>query len=294
MNRRHFLAATTAAPAALASAQPADSLPKRARLKPALCAYSFRQELQKKTMTYEDLVRSCVEWDVDGLDMTVYWVPSTERQWLHSLRRLAYRCGIQIYSIAVRTELTRAEQKDRDTEVENIRRWVDVASALGAGHIRVFGGYLRGGVTEEQAVPWVVECLQRGAEYAGSQGVILGLENHGGITTRAARILEILHKTDSPWVGINLDTGNFTEDPFRQMEMCLPYAVNVQVKSEMVHEDGKRGPQDWDRVVRLVASGGYKGYLSLEYEAKEPAPKAVPRLLAQLRSLCQKHSAPAA
>ncbi len=294
MNRRSFLAASALAPAALGFAQTGDALPKRARLKPALCAYSFRQELQKKSMTYEDLVRSCVEWDVDGLDMTVYWVPSTERQWLHSLRGLAYLGGVEIYSIAIRTELTRAEQKDRDAEVENIRRWVDVASALGAGHIRVFGGYLRGGITEEQAVPWVVECLQRGAEYAGAQGVILGLENHGGITTRADRILEIVRKTGSPWVGINLDTGNFTEDPYRQMEMCLPHAVNVQVKSEMVHEDGKRGPQDWDRVVRLVAAGGYKGYLSLEYEAKEPAPTAVPRLLGQLRDLCRKYSAPSA
>lgn len=271
-------------------AQPAESLPRKARLKPALCAYSFRQDLQSKAKTYEDLVRACVDWDVDGLDMTVYWAPSTERAWLHSLRRLAYRCGVQIYSIAIRTELTRAEQKERDAEVENIRRWVDVAAALGAGHVRVFGGYLRGGVTEEQASPWVVECLQRGAEYAGSSGVILGLENHGGITTRAERILEIVRKVNSPWVGINLDTGNFPQEPWRQMEMCLPHAVNVQVKSEMTHEDGKRGPQDWERVVKLVASSGYKGYLSLEYEAKEPAATAVPRLLGELRALCRKYS----
>ncbi len=291
MNRRSFLAVSAALPAGLVAAEPQEALPKKARLKPALCAYSFRRDLASKARSYEDLVRSCVEWDVDGLDMTVYWMPSTERAWLHSLRRLAYRCGISIYSIAIRTELTRAAQKDRDAEVENIRRWVDVASALGAGHIRVFGGYLRGGVTEEQAVPWVVECLQRGAEIAGGQGVILGLENHGGITARAERILEIVRKVNSPWVAINLDTGNFPQDPWRQMEMCLPYAANVQVKSEMVHEDGKRGPQDWDRVVKLVASAGYKGYLSLEYEAKEPAAAAVPRLLGELRALCRKYSA---
>ena len=37
--------------------------------------------------------------------------------------------------------------------------------------------------------------------------------------------------------------------------------------------------------------GGYKGYLSLEYEAKEPAATAVPRRLAELRTLCAKYSA---
>lgn len=290
MNRRTFLS-SAAAPALLAGQPSSGALPKRARLKPALCAYSFRQDLQSKKRSYEDLVRSCVEWDVDGLDMTVYWVPSTDPAWLHSLRRLAYRCGIEIYSIAIRTQLTKPDRAARDAEVENIRKWVDAAAHLGAGHIRVFGGNVPNTATEEQAVPWVIDCLQRGAEIAGSRGILLGLENHGGICTRAERILEIVRKVNSPWVGVNLDTGNFRSRAFEQMQMCLPDAVNVQVKSEMTYDDGKRGPQDWDRVVKLIAAGGYKGYLSLEYEAAEPAATAVPRGLAELRALCRKYSA---
>jgi sugar phosphate isomerase/epimerase len=279
MNRREWLASMAALP-----------LEKKARLRPALCAYSFRNELQKKLMTYEDLVVKAVEWEIDGLDMTVYWLPTTERAWLLDLRRKAYRLGVEIYSISVRTELTKPQQADRDAQVAEIRKWVDVAAALGAGHIRVFGGNVPKGVTEEQAVPWVVECLKRGGEYAGQHGVILGLENHGGICTRAERILEMVKKTDSPWVAINLDTGNFRTEAFKQIEMCLPYSANVQVKAEMTFDDGTRGPQDWDKVVSIIAASGYKGYLALEYEAKEPAPTAVPRLLGQLRELTRKYS----
>jgi sugar phosphate isomerase/epimerase len=279
MNRREWLASMAALP-----------LEKKARLRPALCAYSFRNELQKKLMTYVDLVVKAVEWEIDGLDMTVYWLPTTERAWLLDLRRKAYRLGVEIYSISVRTELTKPQQADRDAQVAEIRKWVDVAAALGAGHIRVFGGNVPKGVTEEQAVPWVVECLKRGGEYAGQHGVILGLENHGGICTRAERILEMVKKTDSPWVAINLDTGNFRTEAFKQIEMCLPYSANVQVKAEMTFDDGTRGPQDWDKVVSIIAASGYKGYLALEYEAKEPAPTAVPRLLGQLRELTRKYS----
>lgn len=289
MHRRQFFLTTAAASAAgIAPAQPA--APGRARLKPALCAYSFRNELQKKVLSYEDLIRKCVEWDVDGIDMTVYWFPSTDPAWLAGLRRLAYTQNIAIYSIAVRTEFTKPDQAARDAEVESVRKWVDVADRLGAGHIRVFGGNVPKTATEEQAVPWVVECLQRGAEYAGKRGIILGLENHGGICTTAARMLEMVGKANSPWVQINLDTGNFRTDAFAQMRRCLPLAANVQVKSEMTFDDGTRGPQDWEKVVKLIAGGGYKGYLSLEYEAKEPAPTAVPRKLAELRDLCRKHS----
>lgn len=280
MNRREWLATMAALP-----------LEKKARLRPALCAYSFRVELQNKSLSYEDLITKAVEWEIDGLDMTVYWLPTTERQWLLNLRRKAFRMGVEIYSISVRTEMTKAAQADRDGQVAEVRKWVDVASALGAGHIRVFGGNVPKGVEEEAAVPWVVECLKRGAEYAGQHGVILGLENHGGICTRAERILEMVKKADSPWVAINLDTGNFRSEAFRQIEMCLPYAANVQVKAEMTFDDGKRGPQDWNKVVGMIAASGYKGYLALEYEAKEPAPTAVPRLLGELKQLSLKYSA---
>jgi sugar phosphate isomerase/epimerase len=231
-----------------------------------------------------------VDLNVDGIDMTVYWVPTEAPEWYADLRKLSYRANVHIYSIAVRTELTKATQADRDKEVTSLNKWIDLASVIGATHLRVFGGNVPKGATEELAVPWVVECLKRSGDYAGKKGIILGMENHGGICTRADRMIEMIQKVGSPWVGMNLDTGNFRTEAFKQMEMCLPYAVNVQLKSEMTFDDGTRGPQDWDRVVKLIAGGGYKGYIAIEYEAKEPAPTAMPRLLGQLNTLCRKYS----
>jgi sugar phosphate isomerase/epimerase len=286
MTRRSLIAAAAAAVALpLASAEK----PRRARLRSAICAYSFRKSLEDKTMSYDDLVRLAVETNVDGLDMTVYWFPSTSDDFLLPLRRLAYRNGVEIYSISVRTEMTRATPEGRDKEVAAIRNWVDVAHKLGAGHIRVFGGSVPKGTSEEEAAGWVVDVLKRGAEYAATRGVILGLENHGGITARAQRIIEIVKRVDSPWVGINLDTGNFNSSVTPQIEMCLPWAVNVQVKAEMRDAQGNRVPQDWDAVIGMVARSGYKGYLALEYEAREDPATAVPRLLAQLNTIVRKH-----
>lgn len=281
MQRRLFLSSLAAA-AALANSG--------ARLRTGLNAYSFRRELQAKTMTYEDIVHRAVEWDIDGLDLTVYWFPSNGPEFTLPLRRLAYLNGVEIYSISVRSELTKAAAEDRRKEVESLYRWIDVANSLGASHIRVFGGNVPKGATEEQAVPWVVECLLRASDYAAARGVILGLENHGGITLRAERIIEIVKKVDSPWVKINLDTGNFRSQVFEQIQMCLPLTVNIQVKVEAPDESGKRVPQDWERVVKMVAASGYKGYLALEYEAQEPALQAVPRHMARIRELTRRHS----
>jgi sugar phosphate isomerase/epimerase len=176
--------------------------------------------------------------------------------------------------------MTRATPEQREKELADLRKWVDVAVKLGARHIRVFGGDVPKGVTEDDAASWVVEVLKRGAEYAGANGVILGLENHGGITARAERIIDIVKRVDSPWVAVNLDTGNFRTDPLPQIQQCIPYAANVQVKANT----------EWDRIIGMLASAGYRGYLALEYEAAEPAPSAVPKLIGKLRELCAKYS----
>jgi L-ribulose-5-phosphate 3-epimerase len=261
-----------------------------ARLRTAICAYSFREALKDKTLTYEDLVRMAVEQDVDGLDLTVYWFPNTSDEFLLPLRQLAYRMCVEIYSISIRTDMCKPAGDLREKEVAELKRWVDAADKLGASHIRVFGGRIPNGSTEDQAADWAAETLKRCAEYSGSKGVFLGLENHGGITERAETIIRIIKKADSPWVGISVDTGNFSRDGYEQLEMCVPYAVNVQVKTEIRVEAGKREPQDWDRIVGMLAKAGYKGYLALEYEAKEDPATAVPRHMKELRRLVRKYS----
>jgi sugar phosphate isomerase/epimerase len=285
MNRRDLLKIL---PALIATSQFPAAAAGKARLRSAICAYSFREPLQKKTMTYDDLVRLAVELDVDGLDLTVYWFPNTSPEFLLPLRRLAYRSAVEIYSISVRTEMTQATSELQQKEVGELKRWIDAAEKLGAGHIRVFGGRVPKGASEQQAAGWVVEVLKRGADYAMQKGIILGLENHGGITEKADTIIDIIKRVDSPAVAINLDTGNFNRNAYAQIEKCIPYAANVQVKVEIRGENGQREDSDWGRIVNVLSAGGYRGYLALEYEEKEDPAIAVRRLIPKLNQLVQR------
>ena len=296
MHRRHLLktlpAAALSAVAPLSAATPRTGNGGRARIRSALCAYSYREALASGEMTYEDLVDVAVENDIDGLDLTVYWLPKTGLdEALMSLRRKAYLSAVEIPAIAIRSNLCKPEPRDREVEVAWLSYWVDIAHKLGASHIRVFGGRVPEGHTEDQAAEWVVEILKRAADDAGKKGVILGLENHGGITLYAKRIVQMVKAVDNPWVGINLDTGNFHSDPYNQIEMCVPYAVNSQAKTEIRFEDGHYEACDWERIMKMFARAGYKGYVSLEYSAKEPAVTAVPKHLARLHKLTRKYSA---
>ena len=284
MNRISFCQTLLAAPWALAAAG-------RPRLKSAICAYSYRTALEKRTLAYEDLIRLAVENEIDGLDLTVYWFPTVENSFLLPLKRLAYRQGVEIYSISVRTNMCQPTAELRDKELAEVRKWVDVAATLGAGHIRVFGGNVPKTSTEDEAAKWVVDILGRGAEYAGSRGVILGLEKHGGITAKASRIVDILKRVNSPWAQVNLDTGNFDEDAYEQIAEILPYTANVQFKTEIRVEKGRRVESDWDRLTKMLVDGGYRGYMALEYEGKDDALTAMPPLLKKLNGLARKYSA---
>jgi L-ribulose-5-phosphate 3-epimerase len=295
MNRRSFL--TTACAAVVAAATPAARLrqtsPGKARFRTGLVAYSYRQALQSKTMTYEDLIRIAVETGTDGVDMTVYWLPSTADDYLLTLRRFAYKNRVEIYSIGTRVQLAQPTAELREKQLEELRKWLDVAQKVGATHVRVFGGAKPAGATLDQAVGFAAETLKRGAEYAGARGLILGVEDDGGITDYAKETIEIVKRADSPWAGMNLDIGNFRPPAvYDQIEMSIPYAVSTHVKTTVALDDGKtRAPFDLDRVFKMFAAHGFRGYMGLEYEAPEDPATAVPGHLRRLKELAVKYSA---
>jgi sugar phosphate isomerase/epimerase len=296
MNRRDLLISLPALATATRLAPSAHAAAGRGRLRSAICCYSYRNELDPKKgkMTYQDVISTAVELGIDGVDMTVYWFPpDAGDDFLLPLKSFAFKNGVEIFSISVSTTMTQPTRELQDQEVEKLKKWIDVAERLGAGHIRVFGGRVPKEATIEQASGWVVEVMKRGCDYSGKRGIFLGLENHGGITEKADTMIDIVKRVGSPWAGINVDTGNFNADPYEQLAKCMPYAVAVQVKT-MIAGSGterRREPSDWDRIAGMLVKAGYRGYLALEYEDKEPAPTAMPRLLKKLDDICRKHSA---
>ena len=100
-------------------------------------------------------------------------------------------------------------------------------------------------------------------------GIFVGVENHGQLT--AAQVLEIVKGVDSPWFGINLDTGNFhSDDPYADLSACAPYAVNVQLKVKMKNSAGEVFDPDYERISKILTDANYRGYLVLEFEEKQP------------------------
>lgn len=267
---------------------------KMPRLFSGCCAYSYRSLLTKGQMTYEQFIEKAVQLQLDGVDMTAYYFKSTDPAYLANLRWFAYKNAMPFSGAACGSSMVQADAAKRAQVLEDIKKWVDVSDQLGASHLRVFAGKLPEGASLKEATGWVVDTMKAASDYSGKKGIVLGLEDHSGVSQSADVCLEIMHRVDSPYARINLDITHFipspTQDAYAQIAACIPYATVSHIRDRF--DDGT--PIDMDRVWKLYADAGHKGYMSVEYEGDVhggvPAEIGVPELVAKVRALCRKYS----
>ncbi|MBK1833148.1 sugar phosphate isomerase/epimerase family protein [Roseibacillus ishigakijimensis] len=266
------------------------------RIRLALAAYSFRDYFpyskerkvaevpEEVRMNMPKFIRYCAQHGLDGAELTSYhFNPDDTAEDFLACRHQAHINGVSIAGTAIGNNFSHPkDSSERARQMEYVRTWIDRAALMGAPHIRVFAGVPPKGVSEEELEANAISALAEAAEYAGSKGIFLGIENHDSIST-PERLLRITRGVDSPWVGINLDTGNFRGgDPYAAIAECAPYAVNVQLKVRLDIE-GKKVEADIPRIVRLLREANYQGFLVLEYEETANPYEAIPPLLETLR-----------
>jgi sugar phosphate isomerase/epimerase len=293
-SRRRFLTSGTAVAAAALARPVLPAAPVARvggpRLKLGLAAYSLRDHLTGQVapaMTLEGFVEQSARWQLDGVELTSYYFPEEITPWyLGRLRRLCYVLGLGIIGCPIRNDFTWPAGPERDREIAHVRKWIDYAGDLGAPTMRIFAGDLKPGQTLAEARKNCAESIEACLDHAARRGVLLGLENHGGIVAEADTLLAIVKAVDSEFCGINLDSGNFkTADPYGDFERCAPWAISVQIKTEVQPRDQEKRPADLARIVEIIKRSGFRGYATLEYEADEAALTAVPRDLERLRAL---------
>jgi sugar phosphate isomerase/epimerase len=252
-------------------------------MKLSCCAYSYRDLLTAGRMRMEGFLDTCVELGFDGAELTQYYFPEESDAYLAHVKREALRRGLDVSGTAVGGNFSHPDAEAREKQIAHVTDWVEKSARLGSPVLRVFAGGCPKGVEEEVAVGWVQEGLEGCAGAAARFGVVLALENHGGLTGTADGVLGLLEPfSESPWVGLNLDFGNFTGPIYEQYARCAPLAVTTHAKVT-VRQGEEREAVDYRRVVRLMREAGYRGYLAIEYEEPDDPVVGVDRFAAYLR-----------
>ena len=265
---------------------------KQGHVRLALAAYSFRKQFafmkgnpqtpDGKSMNMFEFIDYCADLQCAAELTSYFFPPDADDTYFLKLKRHAYLLGVPIVGTAIGNNFTRPKGTKLNQEIEDAKKWIDRAAVMGAPHIRFFAGTRKQLESSPKIKKNAIESLQSCVDYAAEKGVFVGVENHGDLT--ADQVLEIVEAIKSDWFGVNLDTGNFfSDDPYRDIAKCAPFAVNIQFKVKMKNEKREVSDADFDRVAEIISRSKYRGYVVLEFEEEKPF-QHVPKELEKLRA----------
>jgi sugar phosphate isomerase/epimerase len=223
---------------------------------------------------------------------------------LQKLKRQAHSLGLALMGFSTHQGFVNPDRQERHTNVQKTLYQIDLAHRLGIptmrintgrwGTIKSFDDFMAkkgiepapAGHTHREAFEWVVDSLEKLLPRAEECGVVLGLENHWGLGRTADGVLRIVEQISSPWLQITLDTGNFLEDSYEQMERMAASSVPLALVQAKTYYGGGRWytlDLDYGRIAGVLRKHNYRGWISLEFEGNEDPRTGVPRSLELLR-----------
>jgi sugar phosphate isomerase/epimerase len=293
--RRQFLAAGAGLAIAAAPVAAIDPIrrPGKPHIRLSIAGYSYRKYLgldqkPKPPMDYDEFVEIAADMDLDAVEFTQYYFRETSPEYLAHLKGKCTRLGLDVSGTAINDNFTTSDPAKLKEQHQHVRNWVEHTARLGGKTVRIFSGGVDKGDTEDKARARCAEAIQEACDFAGKYGIYLALENHGGITTTIDQILRLVQEVKHDWFGVNFDTGNFrSPDPYADLTRLAPYAVVVQIKTEIQRAGQKKEDADLSRLIGILRDAHYRGYVALEYEADEEPKTAIPRHIEALKKLAR-------
>lgn len=272
--------------AALAQQQTQNA--KLLRLKISLNAYSFNEPLRNGSMNLFDLLNFCAVNGFDAVDLTGYYFPGYPEvptdEYLFGLKRKAFQLGLEISGTGIRNNFAEPDEIKRKGDIQLINKWIECAAKMGAPVIRIFSGtQLPDGYSWEQVAAWMIKDIRECIAYGKKHGVVVAVQNHNDFIQTADQAEKLIKMADSEWFGLILDIGSYrTGDPFSQIAQTARYAVNWQIKENM-YINGREEKTDLKRLMDIIKSSGYCGYLPIETLGSGDPKIKVPVFLAEVK-----------
>jgi sugar phosphate isomerase/epimerase len=250
-------------------------------MKLGMTMYSFNRYARQGKIDVPGFIRWAADAGLESVDLLAYyWKNESDEP--EEARALIDDLGLELAAYAVGNNFVQADKAKFQAQVDVVRRGIEMAHRLGAPVMRIFGGHAPD-MPQPDAFKLAAEGIALVVDEAEDAGVVLAVENHGGVPGTSEEVVELLQEIDSPWVRACVDVGNFitaNDDPLEAVSRTVGYAVHVHVKDmkRIEEEDGKiswqrctpgQGDIDYPTVLRLLARNNYAGSLAIEAEGPE-------------------------
>src|SRR5262245_10070255 len=267
----------------------------------AVSTYSFWQFRHKDLRNIETCIDLAADMGFDGVEILHRQMEREENDYLQRLKRRAFLNGLDLCGFSTHQTFLRPDKETRQKNVDHTIHCIELAYRLGIPTMRVntgtwgtsknFDELMKNkgiepplkGCTDEEGFKWVIDGLGACVKAAERAGVSMGLENHWGLGRTAEGVMRVVNAIKSPWLQVTLDTGNFFDNKYEQMERLAPSAVLVQAKTYYGGGIWYSLDLDYNRIAAMLRRHKYRGYISLEFEGRDNPKTGVPRSLEMLR-----------
>jgi glucosamine-6-phosphate deaminase len=199
---------------------------------------------------------------------------------LRETRERLRDAGLAVACVDSRAFFHHPQAGARDKALEDAERAAEIAAALGAPGIRVFGDRVQPGADLGSTRAWIVTSLAELRDRLRGSGVEVWLETHGDFATAAAT-RSLLEEAGSDGLGAVWDPANafseFGEEPEAGAAALGPFLRHVHLKDERRPPDGKipwppvlpgRGDFPAGRVLAWLQGSGAERWVSFEWEKR--------------------------
>ena len=185
---------------------------------------------------------------------------------------------LHIACVSSSANLYMEEPDKRAKELADARKFIDLASTLGAPYVRVFGGKAQSDnapVPDDATKARVASALRELGEYAGPHNVTVIIESHDHFTS-SATLSDVLRAANSEHVALLWDAHHTfaasNEDPEFTVKQLGQWIRHTHLKDSVgTGEDRKyvltgTGNVPIARQIKALQSINYKGFYCFEWE----------------------------
>lgn len=255
----------------------------------SLAQWSFHKALFAKQMNHLDFARVARrDYGIEAIEyVNVFFKDhATDAAYLAEMNARARDEGVYQHLIMVDGEgaLGDPDATKRTLAVENHRKWLDAARALGCATIRV-NAQSTGTPDEQQKL--AADGLRRLTEIAAPMNLNVIVENHGGLSSHGDWLVGVMQLVNHPRCGTLPDFGNFYDyDRYQAVTEMMPFAKAVSAKSHDFDAAGNETHTDYARMMRIVLAAKFSSWVGIEYEGETLSePDGVRATLALLKRM---------
>ena len=257
----------------------------------SLAQWSIHKMIREDGVDPYSFAEKAKNWGFSGLEyVSQLYHPELEaagysdeamQQFIDRSNEEARKHGVENVLIMIDREgdLATSDAEARNQAVENHKKWVDAAAAMGCHAVRV---NLSG---SDDPIQWTANSvigLSALAAYAHGKNIEVLVENHGGLSSNAALLANVMVQVGLDNCGTLPDFGNFCirrKDPddysagcaeqydiYKGVTELMPHAMAVSAKSHDFDADGNETEIDYVKMLQIVKDAGYSGFIGVEYE----------------------------